>query len=339
MASTGAKKAAMLLRTLDPSTAAELLQSAEPEMLTEIAVEVAFLEQSGNAGISAEPMKEFSGLLQGQRTASHGGAFAKQMLQIVLGDEGSQEVLTQVDQRMKKLDPFREIRSADPVAIAAALAGESAQAASVVLSELPSARSAKLLGLLDEATRSHAVGCMAGAQEISLAARQRIAGVVLNRMQEEAKKNAAVPDAAKGSDQSRKRYRKVAVLLRGLEVELRNQMIESLVKEDGEAAKGVQELMVIWDDINIVAERSLQDALMSVDTRQLALALVDADRRIVERINNNMSERAQGMLEEEASLLSNPKESEIEPARDQILKVLREMNKRGELEFEESGSK
>ena len=336
MSTTGARKAAMLLRNLDPSTAAELLQSAGPEMLTEIAVEVASIEQ-GSAGMgdaSQESVLEFFSLLHGQRSRPAGGDFVRQMLQIALGEQESQEVISQVDERLKMLDPFREIRSAEADAIAEALAGESAQAASVVLSELSTSKSAKLLGLLDEATRARAVACMAGVQEVSPTARFRIAGVVQSRLEQVAKDQATGSGSSEA--QSQQRFRKVAVLLRGLEVDLRNQMVESLTEQDSETAKGVQELMVIWDDINLVAERSLQESLMSVDTRKLAMALVGADERIVERVQGNISERARAMLEEEASLLSDPKEAEVQQAREEILNVLREMNTRGELQFQES---
>ncbi len=338
MATSGARKAAMLLMNLDPSTAAELLESTGPEMLTEIAVEVAFLDQgqSGTNAVSQEPIREFFGLLNGQGSMSNGGDFAKQMLQIVLGEQESQEVLTKVDQRLKVLDPFREIRSAEATSIAEALSGESAQAASVVLSELPPNKSTQLLALLDDVTRVQAVACMTGAQEISPTAKLRIAGVVQSRLEQAAKNKET--GGGGGAKQSEARLRKVAVLLRGLEVDVRNQMIESLTEQDSEAASGVQAAMVIWEDMGLVAERSLQEALMSVDSRKLALALVDADEQTLEKINNNMSERARTMLEEEVSLLSKPKANEIEPAREEILNVLREMNKRGELEFEEGAA-
>lgn len=335
MSPTGARKAAMLLRNLDPATAAELLQSAGPEMLTEIAVEVAVLERNGYGadGASQEPVREFYDLLQGRQTAKTGGQFAREMLQIVLGDQGSQEMLSQVDQRLEMMDPFRQIRLAGAGEIAQALSGESAQAASVVLSELPAKKSAELLGLLDEGTRSLAVACMTGTQAVSPMTRQRIASIVQGRMEQVAKDKAV---GGGGAGQSQERYRKVAVLLRSLQVELRNQMIESLVEQDGETARSVQELMVTWADVDLVAERSLQEALLSVDSRKLAMALVGATPLTMSRINGNMSERAQAMLEEEASLLSNPKPAEIEQAQEEILNVLREMNKRGELEFEEN---
>lgn len=333
MTKASARKAAMLLRNLDPSTAAELLQSAEPEMLADIAVEVASLENDGQAGsASQEPIREFFGLLHGRRALPSGQQFAREMIEHVLGEQDSREVLIQVAQRLQAMDPFRQIRSASADAIAEALSGESAQAASIVLSELPARKSAALLGLLDQGARVQAVACMAAAQEVSPGARMRIAGVVQSRLEQIDRDKAM----GVGAGQSKQRLRKVAVLLRGVELDLRSQLVETLNAQDGETAQAVQELMVTWDDISSVAERSLQEALMSVEADKLALALVEADEKLVQRIKGNISERAAAMLDEEASLLSSPKASDIAEARDQILSVLREMNDRGELQFEES---
>ena len=336
MTKAGARKAAMLLRNLDPSTAGELLQSAEPEMLTQIAVEVAFLEQNNSdAGQSSQDsIREFFSLLHGQRALPSGEQFAREMLQHVLGEQESQEVLTQVDQRLQAMDPFRQIRTAEAASIAQALSGESAQAASVVLSELPAKKSAALLGLLDKGTGAMAVACMAGAQEVSASARMRIAGVVQNRLEQVDRDNAA----GRGAGQSRQRLRKVAVLLRGVEVDLRGQLVESLTEQDAQAAQSVQELMVTWEDLNSIADRSLQESLMSIDAGKLALALVEAEQRTIDRVKSNISERAGTMLDEEASLLSNPKNADIQQAREEILSTLREMNSRGELQFEENSA-
>lgn len=332
---TAARKAAMLLRNLDPPTAAELLRSAEPEMLTEIAAEVACLEDDGRdmGGAADEPIREFFDVLQAKKTVLKGEAFVRQMLEIILGQAESQEMFSRVEQRVQARDPFRQIRAAEAGAIAEALAGESAQTASVVMSELPAGKSAELVRLLGEETRGRAVQCMAGAQEVSPEAKLCIAAVVQGRLEQVAKDRAMGRAAGPGGSQDQ--LRKVAVLLRGLEVDLRDQLVKSLTEQDSENAEAVQKLMVTWKDVALVAERSLQEALRAVDAGKLALALTDADERIAARIRGNISERAMAMLDEEASLLSAPKAADVEQAREEILGALREMSARGELQFEE----
>jgi flagellar motor switch protein FliG len=80
-----------------------------------------------------------------------------------------------------------------------------------------------------------------------------------------------------------------------------------------------------------VADRSLQEALRSVDSGKLALALHGADEDIVQKIRSNMSERALAMLDEEISLMQEPLEKEVFQAREDVVKPLREANEQGTL--------
>ncbi len=343
MALSGAQKAAVLLTTLDPPTAAELLRSASPDMLTEVAAELAYLGQSDQAA-PTEPIREFFGLLYGKSKSVGKEKFAGEILKIILGEQKSAEVLVQVGERLKVRDPFRDMRSAEVAGIAKALAGESPQVVSVVLSELPAKKSTELLGLLEEDIRAQAVQSMAGGQGVSQKAKLRIAGIVQSRLAEAAQAAAkaaaqaepVAADAGADDEHRQQQLRKVAVLLRGLEVEARDGLTKSLTERNSEDAGEVQKLMVIWEDIPLVAERPLQEALRSADSRKLALALVDADTQIASKIKNNISERAKAMLDEEAELLSSPKTDEIEQAREDILEAMREMNTKGELQFEEN---
>ena len=324
--------------SLDPPTAAELLRSAGADTLTEVAAELAYLGQSGQVA-STEPIREFFGLLYGKDKAGGEEKFAGEILKIILGEQKSAEVLVQVGERLKVRDPFRDIRSAEVTGISKALAGESPQVVSVVLSELPPKKSSELLGLIEENIRAQAVQSMAGGQGVSQKAKLRIASIVQSRLSEAAQAAAqAEPGAVVAGDDDehrQKQLRKVAVLLRGLEVEARDSLTKSLEEQDSEAAESVQKLMVIWEDIPLVAERPLQEALRSAEASKLALALVGADAQIASSIKNNISERAKAMLEEEAELLSSPKPDEIEQAREDILEAMREMNAKGELQFEE----
>jgi flagellar motor switch protein FliG len=47
MGLTGKQKAAMLLMTLDAATAAELLKGIDPQVVQELAVELAYLDTTG----------------------------------------------------------------------------------------------------------------------------------------------------------------------------------------------------------------------------------------------------------------------------------------------------
>ena len=93
----------------------------------------------------------------------------------------------------------------------------------------------------------------------------------------------------------------------------------------------VKRLMITWEDITSVADRSLQEALRSVDSGKLALALFGGDDDIAQKIRSNISDRAVSMLNDEISLLQEPLEKEVLDAREEVVRPLREANEEGTL--------
>lgn len=327
MASESIRKAALLLTTLEPPAAAELLKAADPTIAMQIAAELAYLEATGETASRASeaPLREFSAHLQGKA----GGMSVKQMLEGVFGPERSREVLGEVTALLAQRDPFLPVRSADPASIADALRGESPQVAGLVLAELPPKTSSKLLPLLDEEVRTEAVRGMTREDTVTPETRLRVATVVRDRL--------AKAQARGGGEQAlrEKQLRKVATLLRSLSMDLRTGLLDAIAETDEATRKDIERLMVVWDDLRMVSDRSLQDALRAVDARSLALALSHADEAVVQKLRANMSERQSAMLDEEAALLASPGEEEVGAARNQLLEALRELAANNMLTFEE----
>jgi flagellar motor switch protein FliG len=326
------RKAAMFLMNLPPATAAELLKSAPLETVTQIAAEVAYLR---NAGLpkdgQQDPFLEFATMLSNRRGPATGNDFVRQLLEAVLGKARLEEAMRQVQQLSDDRDPFLAVRSANPQALAAALAGESAGVVAMVLAELTPRTSAKLLPLLEASVHDDVVCGMAGAAEVSEEARFKVATVIRKRLKEMSSKTTvtALPDYRQH------RLRKLALVLRGLDKALRDKMVQSIEQQDKETAATVLNLMVTWQDVTIVPDRTLQEVLRLVDTRKLALALIKTDGAVTKKIRGNISERAAAMVDEEISLLSKPKNEDIGAAREQILDALRQLNAKGELALEE----
>lgn len=327
---SGIKKAAMLLMSLDPNSASELLSVVKPETATEIATEMAYLNGSGAEEVdihSHDIIQEFSTLLTGE--SDWGLGFVKQMLESALGPDRSGEAFEQVKHRLDYRDPFVAIRNAKLSDVAAALEGEPPQVMALVLAELPAKASTELLELLDDAQRNEAIAGMAGATNVSVEAKIRVANTIKNRMQEIKRSGGGGNTGAK-----EQQIRKVSVLVRGLNKDVRDRMIASIREQDKETGDLVMKMMVTWEDIRIVGQQALQEALRSADLRKLALAMVDAETVITDRVKQNMSESARNMLYEESLLISRPKKKDIEESREMILSDLRELNEAGMLEFE-----
>lgn len=321
MAIAGKRRAALLLMNLDSQTATQLLRSAPPQTLREIAAELAYLHASGKGKKAAKKIltEFYQRLAGGQELGDHS------FLRGVLGE--SKEAMEDVYGMVNDRDPFLGIKSSPAEDVALAIRGEAPEVVSVLLDELSNSKGQELLSLLDPEVRERAICSMATGVEISRRAKHKVATAIqrnLNALRETGQK--IVNDDTK--------LRQVAVLLQGLRSELRDSLVDAIKQQDTQMGETVSSLMVIWPDVKRINDRCMQNALRSVDARTLALALVEATQATVGKIKDNISERVRDMLEEESSLLSNPKEEEVTAAREEILNGLREMNLKGDLTFD-----
>ncbi|OHB56491.1 MAG: hypothetical protein A2Y07_09200 [Planctomycetes bacterium GWF2_50_10] len=332
MAVSGLKKAAMLLMSVDPVTASELLRGLGPDVVTNIAMEIANLDASGYSPANEGPtiVKEFYQSLRTKDSPSGNfemKSFLSTMLESTVGAKKSQEIQGQINDVMRKRDQFLKIRNADPKKIAAALDGEHPLAIAVVLSELPAKKASQILLMLSEDIRLQVVTRIAGSEMMSRDTKMRIAQGVWGRIQSLNESSEVMPISS--SDM----YRKIAMMLQGLPRDLREGMLNSIKQSDEAIATAVRKLMITWEDIPTILDRPLQQALRGIDSQQLAKALTKSDERVVTKIRTNISERARTLLDEEIALLSAPKKDEIDKARGELVTVLQEMNEKGELAF------
>jgi len=330
---TGKQKAALLLTSLDATTAAELLKGVDPRIVRELAVELSYLNASGyrNTTQIADVTQQFCRSLQ-KKPDFQFKNFLTEMLRSAVGEEPAKRIQHEIQDLLQKRDPFLAIRAADSQILATILQAEHPQAVAVVLSELPARKGSEVLGLLGEATRVAAIGRMTSIGSVTPEAKARIAQMACERL-----KSASKPEQAATTPQVRPEdaLRKIAVIVRNLEKEIREGVLEAIQHKDKEAGAKISNLMVIWEDIPSIGDRSLQEALRGIDVQQLALALYEAPEEVARRMKACISERAAAMVDEEISLMSAPKKEDILQAREKIVATLREWNDKGELTFRE----
>ena len=326
MALSGNQKAAMLLMSLDTLTAVELLKGLDAEEIQEIAIELARIDASEQRDVKeqAKIAREFCNtLLQEQSQKFNVKAFLNEMLVNVLDKEKAEQIQSQVKKATEQKDLFLDIRQASTDELVLALDGEHPQTIAVILSELPPKKSQEVLSLLNEEARLKAVCKMTNPELMGSGVKQRMAATITKRLK-----------SFKGEtlvEKPEQTLRKLAIVLSGLEKDMRDPMLAEIGKNDEETAAMVKRLMITWEDITSVADRSLQEALRSVDSGKLALALYGADEDVAQKIRSNISDRAVSMLDEEISLMQEPLEKEVLNAREEVVRPLREANEEGTL--------
>ena len=326
----------MLLMSLDPVTAAELLKGVKPETVQELAVELAFLEASGmrDSKQSVEVVSQFCHAIAPVQNSQF-KKFLETLLKSSVGVEKAKQIQTQIDELLDKRDPFKGIRAASSRKLADILSVEHPQAVAIVLAELPSKKSSEVLALLDDKIRLSAISGMSGAVLVNVEAKKRIAEIIGKKLETRAAAPGAPASAGGDGDEEEAEHplRKTALVIRNLAKEIRDGLMAALQGKDAEAAEKINELMVVWEDMEQITDRSMQEALKGVDPGKLAVALSKAEDRHIKKIKSNISERAAASIDEEASLMTPPKKEEIIKAREELVDVWRDMNKKGTLNF------
>ena len=327
---TGKQKAAMLLRSLDSATAAELLKGVDAEAVQELAVELAHLDATGfnSKKQGLKLAQQFCNSLRPHQDFRING-FLKEVLNSSVGTEKTEQIQSGIQEMLNKNDPFKFICSNKPEKIASILEKEHPQTAAVVLSEMPPEKNSQVLSFLDWGIRVSIVNRMNNCESISVQAKKRIAEVVCRRFEGiyPADKSGAL------SKQSKPSARKLAVTLRNLGQEIRDGLLGVIRRKDKHTGEMLVDLMIFWEDIPQISDRSLQKVLRKIDIKKLALALVKADNRLVQKIQSNVTEPLAAVLNEQMLLDSACEWEDIEQAREEIVELLQEMNEKGELTF------
>ena len=323
---TGKQKAAMLLMSLDAATATELLKGLQVEEIQDIAMELARIDASEQRDVreQAKVVHEFCSSLQGKQTRKFSmKTFLNETLVTILDEDKAEQILAQVKKLSGGQDLFVDIRIASTDELVLALEGEHPQTIAVVLSELDPKKSQEVLARLSEEARLKAVCRMINPELVGSGVKQRMAFTVSERLKD-----------LKGetlSERPEQTLRKLAVVLSGLEKDLRDQMLDEIGKHDEETSTMVRRLMITWEDIPTISDRSMQEALRAVESGRLAVALYGANEAVIEKIRSNISERAAASLDEEISLMQDPLDKEVVDAREEVVGPLRDANEQGTL--------
>jgi flagellar motor switch protein FliG len=327
---TGKQKAAMLLMSLDSTAAAELLKGVDAEAVQELAVELAHLDATGftnnrqDLGAGRQSCKS----LQPSHDFRING-FLKEVLKSSVGEEKTEQIQTGIQELLYKNDPFKSICSAEPKMVASILGNEHPQTAAVVLSEMPTEKKTEVLSFLDWGIRVSIVNRMSNCRTMSTQAKSRITEVVCKRLEAVTTGKTNRPLSA----QTKPSIRKMAVILRNIGKEIRNGLLGIIRGKDKHVGQMVADLMIFWEDISQISDRSLQKALRRIDIKKLALSLVRADNQLIQKIQSNISEPMTAVLNEQMLLMSAYGQNDIEQAREDVVDILREMNEKSELTF------
>jgi flagellar motor switch protein FliG len=127
------------------------------------------------------------------------------------------------------------------------------------------------------------------------------------------------------------RYRKMADMIRLLEREERKEVLVALEERDAAAAAAVKSQLYQFEDLLNIENRSMQKLLAELDTKNLALALKNAEADIKEKVLHNMSQRAQETLKEEMEFSQTTTSAQIQQAQKVVVETIQRLDQAGDL--------
>ncbi len=316
----GIRKAAILLMTLGPEASNEVIKDLPDEQIQKIGLEIANIHHISSKE-RRQVLKEFIEVNKAKDFDIAGGmSYAKSLLSKALGDEKAEQLLEGIIQDAKQ-KPFLAVRKSDtpslinvlmdenPQTIAITLANIQPQKAAVVMAELP-------LQLQKEVAVKIGNDSSVPIEVIKIIEESltRKLKSINNSESETAGGVVALVDILDNVDRRTEKF-----------------LLEKIENEDSELAEKIRENMFVFEDLVKLDKTSIQKVLKEVKMRDIAFALKDAKDEIIEIIYQNQSSRAAEALKEEIELLGTVKSSQIELAQQNIVHIVRKLEKEGSI--------
>lgn len=324
---SGTQKVAVLLMALGTDRAAKVLRELREQEVTEIMAEVARLDDV-DIDLVDDVIAEFELSATARRHISTGGVeYARELLEASLGANKADEIFERLSHTFTKA-PFEFMRKIDPRMVLSFISDEHPQTIALLLAYMSADSAAMVLGgLTEEIQRDVAVRVAMMDRTspdiittVEQALERRLSSVLQQGDLSAAGGVGTLVDLLNRSDRATERL-----------------IFEGLEDFDTELADEVRSRMFVFEDIITLDDRSVQQILRQVDTKDLALALKGVRPEVRKKITDNISSRAAENLIEEIEMLGPVRLKQVEEAQGAVVRVIRALEDAGQIVLTRSG--
>jgi flagellar motor switch protein FliG len=129
----------------------------------------------------------------------------------------------------------------------------------------------------------------------------------------------------------------IADMLNMMDKNSEKNVMARVEEKDPELAEEIRKLMFVFEDINFVDEKGIQELLKVVDNQKLTIALKTAPEEIKTKLFKNMSNRAATLLQEDIEALGPTKLSDVEKAQSEIVQQVKDLEGKGKAVISRGG--
>ena len=324
----GAEKAAVLLLSLGPEVATEVMRHLAEDEVRKVVQAVARV-RSVDADRLDVVNKEFADTIgQNPSLAVDGREFAMTLLsraattQQERGKSREASVLADIEQHgMENVDLTQALDGVPAAGLASLLEGEHPQVAALILAHLEAARASETIANLSDELQADVIERMARLETVPLSLHDEVGAVMASQL-----RSLVRPAGSKVGG-----VRAVAEVVNQLGGDAEGKILGAIEERDAELGQRIRALTFTFDDCAKLDARSLQTLLKEVPREDLLYALKTASPTLAEKIFANISSRAAEILREDMGALGPVKLTDVEAAQQRIIATLRELQADGKV--------
>ena len=217
------------------------------------------------------------------------------------------------------MSPFEFLRRTEASQILNVIANEHPQTIALILAYLPSETAAQVVSSLPDDVQSDVA--------MRIALMDRTAPEVIREIERvlERKLSSVITQDFTSAGG----LRSLVDLLNQVNRTTERTIVEALEEQNPELADEVRRMMFLFEDITVLDDRSIQQVLREVDTKELTMALKGVGADVQDAILRNMSERAATNIREELEFMGPVRVKQVEEAQQKVVAVIRRLEEAG----------
>ena len=315
---SGREKAAILLVSMGTDASAAVFKHLRQEEIDELTLEIAGMGHIAPE-LKTSVMEEFYEVAVAQEYIAEGGLdYAREILEKALGDARANEVMARLSSAIQ-VSPFEFLRRTDASQILNVISSEHPQTIALILAYLPSDTAAQVVSSLPDELQADVA--------MRIALMDRTAPEVIReieRVLERKLSSVITQDFTSAGGLS-----SLVDLLNQVDRTTERTIVEALEEQNPELADEVRRMMFLFEDIVLLDDRSIQQVLREVDTKELGVALKGVSPEVQDAIFRNMSERAATNIKEELEFMGPVRVKQVEEAQQKVVAVIRRLEEDG----------
>ncbi|MFP4316637.1 MAG: flagellar motor switch protein FliG [Desulfovibrionales bacterium] len=316
----GPQKTAVLLLTLGEEFAGQVFKNLGRKEIARVSRAMAEMETVSKE-IVESVLEEFNeSISNGKQLLTAGPDEVKKLVTNTLDSETAKYVLDSLD-----LDcgdaPFKDLENVSPKLLAQILRNEHPQTLALVIGHLPSDLGAQLLQNLPVGIRPEVLMRLAKLEAVPEDMLMDVDKVLQSQL------------IAMGGKEGKKVGGAMAVaeILNAVERAIEEEILAEIEEESAQLADDIRQLMFVFEDINILDDRSIRELLKEISNDELTLALKGASEELKAKFFGNLSQRAGTMIKEDLEIMGPVRLSDVEMAQGNIVKTVRRLEDEGRI--------